>query len=651
MTRAGTRAVLLLALAVGAARGARAQSVTEIAEEVGRRYERGEIAEAVATAEEGLRIHRIDPDATRLLAWLGRIHFEAGSFARAAEYLERTLAAGIPDGPDGRELGYRFGIALLRTRRWEEARAWFERLLDRDPDDALAHYGLGWVLLDRNEFDEAKRHFERAADLGVAPAAADRDYARTKEREMRDLRAANRRVNAILAALLVVALGGLVFGLRALRTARPAVVALVIFASWLALAPSSLGQDAEAFREFDRGYTLVQKGAGLLRQKRSRSEAMRALREGRAILVENVAKRPDYGPNYYGLALADLADGKAKEAEANLVACLERSPDYGPARDLLARHYLDGGRRDEARAVLGWYLEREESFDEQVDHFLAAAILLEDLGDHEGALHCAREAWARNITRFEPGSSGGSESPRLRTGDRKIPATLLSLCVNALVVGAADAGEWLALARTYPWDDRTAWPAGLAILEAARSYVQGEKTACVASIRAALAKPDGREAWAVLAPPSAEVPGATGTKTGKRGKAPAVKPFRDGGPRPLRDEYLRLLGPKASEFDRFLRTSLPPRLREDAERAAQGASGREGWLPAAQLARAAVALGDPDPPELLYLLAQACCETGEYKEAIAALDRALAAEPPEAPRYRELRARCVKERRRTGGSK
>jgi tetratricopeptide (TPR) repeat protein len=243
----------------------------------------------------------------------------------------------------------------------------------------------------------------------------------------------------------------------------------------------------------------VERGALLLRDRRRKREGEKLLREGREILSENLEAYPDYGPNHYGLALADLAEGKDGDAERRLRTCLEKSPDYGPARDRLARFLLDRGRPDEAREVLRWYAAVEDSFDEQVDHLVRAALLLEDLGDFPSALACASKAWERNVTRFEPGSDRDDESePRYNLSDRRVPQTLDLLAVNSALAGDDGAPRWLEAARALPRKPDDPAAAGLALLHAASAFARGDAAASLTAIVDAIAGPQGAEAMEIL---------------------------------------------------------------------------------------------------------------------------------------------------------
>ncbi|MDX1387805.1 MAG: tetratricopeptide repeat protein [Acidobacteriota bacterium] len=60
---------------------------------------------------------------------------------------------------------YRYGDALVRLGRLEEAREAYDRAVALDPDFAHAHRGLGQVHLSLDEAEEAVEHLERAAEL------------------------------------------------------------------------------------------------------------------------------------------------------------------------------------------------------------------------------------------------------------------------------------------------------------------------------------------------------------------------------------------------------------------------------------------------------------------------------------------------------
>jgi hypothetical protein len=311
---------------------------------------------------------------------------------------------------------------------------------------------------------------------------------------------------------------------------------------------------------------------------------------------------------------------------------------------------IDEGREDEARQVLAWYLDAEASFDEQVDHFLVASILFEDLGDFASAFRCAREAWVRNVSRWESGRDGDSLPRRFRTDNPRVPRTLLLLAVNGLVAGIEDAAAWTDLAGEYPWGDKQNYPTGFFLLEAGRAYVQGDEEACREGLRRALTAPDARDILDMLRPSPAPA-GRESKGGGKRKKRESKpRPVRNGGPRPYRDYLAVILGEESAGFDAFLSGSFAEDMRGEVERIAGGSPDDEAWRVAASLARASVVLGSVPTPEFLLLYARCCYETGEFREGIEVLDRAVAMKPAYEWKYRQLRGDCEKALRR-GGSR
>jgi hypothetical protein len=105
-------------------------------------------------------------------------------------------------------VAYALGAALLNLHREAGALRVFEARLEEARDDPLAHYGLAWYHLNRREFPEARRELERAAQLGLETAEADLAWAVAREREIRDLRAADRAANGMLGIGLVAAASG-----------------------------------------------------------------------------------------------------------------------------------------------------------------------------------------------------------------------------------------------------------------------------------------------------------------------------------------------------------------------------------------------------------------------------------------------------------
>jgi len=86
---------------------------------------------------------------------------ESGDFAAAAVPLGK-VAAREPEKSSVREA---LGRALFRSRRFGEAAAEFEAVVERYPTNDFAHFCLGRSLAMSGSADRARRHLALAANL------------------------------------------------------------------------------------------------------------------------------------------------------------------------------------------------------------------------------------------------------------------------------------------------------------------------------------------------------------------------------------------------------------------------------------------------------------------------------------------------------
>ncbi len=221
-------------------------------------YERGDLGEAVALAEETVGRDRRNAEAHHLLALVygqdGPLHDER----LARGHAERAVAAD-PDNPRylktqlrqlQRTLSEERAFSVTDGRRAALAR----RILALDPESAVAHEerALGYVL----EFDwrrglaERQGGWDRAAERGLS-GAANRALRRAREHLDRALLAEPARASAHRLALRTAALArdnaALLDAARRMKAARPADPDADLF---LGLGLTRAGRDAEADRAF-----------------------------------------------------------------------------------------------------------------------------------------------------------------------------------------------------------------------------------------------------------------------------------------------------------------------------------------------------------------------------------------------------------------
>jgi len=87
----------------------------------------------------------------------------------AGAAVDPQAAGSLPDAKDRVEVYEELAsaMALVRERRWREARKRFESVLEKDPDNPAAHLNLGDLLAQRGEFQGAVQHLQ--ACLAVSP--------------------------------------------------------------------------------------------------------------------------------------------------------------------------------------------------------------------------------------------------------------------------------------------------------------------------------------------------------------------------------------------------------------------------------------------------------------------------------------------------
>ncbi|MCS6856720.1 MAG: tetratricopeptide repeat protein [Sandaracinaceae bacterium] len=115
---------------------------------------------------------RLDPENVEALWVLGTLYAFRGEYARAEEYLNRTIQAnerlgraGIPAlTPDAKNT---LGVVYIHTRRYEDAirvlQASASDPMNRTPH--LAWGNLGWAHFERGELDQAQAALEQAIRL------------------------------------------------------------------------------------------------------------------------------------------------------------------------------------------------------------------------------------------------------------------------------------------------------------------------------------------------------------------------------------------------------------------------------------------------------------------------------------------------------
>jgi len=323
-----------------------------------------------------------------------RVLAEAGDVPTAWSLLRRdaqgALAAPRPDLP----LLLAAGEVLLRKGDVRDARAYFERVLATDPQDADAAHGLARAFERQGDEASALRWALHAVELDTDdPALAERaatlepDPARAAALWIEAGRRSARRLDAQRARSQLEHAAGL-----ATKTADRASVELGAL-------EARLGRPAEALAAYRRaraggvGAPVVLTAIGRAHRELGEHEASeRALLDALKVVPEDAAARRELGILY-------LEAGRYPEATPLLRAAHAHDPRDGHARRGLARALRATGDTDEALALL----EGRAMPSDATDLGDAAAIHLE-----RGDLDAARSALGRAIA-LAP------EDPDLRT--------------------------------------------------------------------------------------------------------------------------------------------------------------------------------------------------------------------------------------------
>ena len=86
-----------------------------------------------------------------------------GDYGGAEQALRKAIELS-PNDPQSEAL---LGWALMLQEKYDEALTWFQRVLVREPQNALARINVGYICLKKNNYSEAIEHLSRAVRLST----------------------------------------------------------------------------------------------------------------------------------------------------------------------------------------------------------------------------------------------------------------------------------------------------------------------------------------------------------------------------------------------------------------------------------------------------------------------------------------------------
>lgn len=308
-----------------------------------------------------------------------------GGFAIAQRASQRSeldwrgaLAATVPDSATAQN---NYGTALVKVGRADEAKAYFERALELDPDYVEAHANLAARLAAEGRHEAAIRQFELAlrgdpklepARRGLAQSLAasgrheeavkayrrlvvlDPDDAETRAAlgaelvALGDDAAAGEELHRALELEPELARAQLTLGTIAQRAGR-AVEAIGAYRAALAIDPGlgearydlalalhGAGQIEEALESYALAAELLPDQPELHYNRGLALQSLGRLDEAAASYERAIAAKPDYAEAYNNLALVRAARGETEQAIRGYERALELQPDYPIAHANLA---------------------------------------------------------------------------------------------------------------------------------------------------------------------------------------------------------------------------------------------------------------------------------------------------------------------------
>jgi len=233
---------------------------------------------------------------------------------------------------------FRMGAALLWAGYPEQAAIYLDEVVNRSPDNFLAHLSLGQIHLGAGRVEEARMHLERAVVLN--PASSD---------AWNDLGGVEMRQGNYLAALKDLE--------RALAIDPDSSSALINSG----LVYEKLGKFGDAETMFHRALAVQPNDADAARQLGSMLSDRGRLEEARKYLQQAISLNRDDVLAINNLGVVYMQMQQFDDAIAAFRYALETAPDNEVLYLNLARAYIRTGDSSRAREVLLRLLDRKDS--------------------------------------------------------------------------------------------------------------------------------------------------------------------------------------------------------------------------------------------------------------------------------------------------
>ena len=269
------------------------------------------------------------------------------------------------------------GVALVQQKKYAEAKAVFEQILDKNKNDAEAHYHLGFLLFNREykerDVDEAVDQLEKAVDLNPNNADYQFQYGAALGEKAQN---AGMIKQAFLAPKIKNAFK------RSVELNPQNARARIALAQYYLIAPSIMGgDDVEGWKQLDEAIKLDEfqgrsRKAYFLARAKKNAEAENEHKmlvksysgnwrvwknygyfcmsiehydDATKYFQKYIVLRPDTADSYQSLAEALLKKGENDQAMTNLNKSLSIDKDFIPAIISLGEAYQAKGQKKEAK--------------------------------------------------------------------------------------------------------------------------------------------------------------------------------------------------------------------------------------------------------------------------------------------------------------